>query len=168
MSNLTTMLVLEHGPSDAVVLAELQFDVKLKIWSCRGSISSSSFLFYCQFCTAFDIYACKILKTLSSVLNLATSNTLLWVYIMPQKCIIILRCLLYYGIKLCVLQVAQELAECISLPDGTIAQLSVARTLAKAEKVNIEPYSEDDWEILESRAELAEETILKQVFFVFF
>jgi peroxin-1 len=63
------------------------------------------------------------------------------------------------------LQVAQELAECISLPDGTIAQLSVARSLAKAEAVSIEPYSEDDWEILESRAELAEETILKQVVF---
>jgi len=63
------------------------------------------------------------------------------------------------------LQVAQELADCISLPDGTIAQLSVARSLAKADSVSIEPYSEDDWEILESRAELAEETILKQVAF---
>lgn len=66
-----------------------------------------------------------------------------------------------------VLQVAQELAECISLPDGTTAQLSVARSLAKADSVSIEPYSEDDWEILESRADLAEETILKQVFFAF-
>jgi peroxin-1 len=65
------------------------------------------------------------------------------------------------------LQVAQELAECISLPDGTTAQLSVARSLAKADSVSIEPYSEDDWEILESRADLAEETILKQVFFAF-
>nr|CAB3483787.1 unnamed protein product [Digitaria exilis] len=65
------------------------------------------------------------------------------------------------------IEVAQELAECISLPDGTIAQLSVARSLAKAEKVNIEPYSEDDWEILERRAELAEETILKQVGIVY-
>jgi len=65
------------------------------------------------------------------------------------------------------LQVAQELADCISLPDGSIAQLSVARSLAKADSVSIEPYSEDDWEILESRAELAEETILKQVVFGF-
>lgn len=65
------------------------------------------------------------------------------------------------------MQVAQELADCISLPDGTIAQLSVARSLAKADSISIEPYSEDDWEILESRADLAEETILKQVFFVF-
>ena len=63
------------------------------------------------------------------------------------------------------MQVAQELADCISLPDGTIAQLSVARSLAKADSVIIEPYGEDDWEILESRAELAEETILKQVVF---
>ncbi|KAK3122394.1 hypothetical protein QOZ80_8BG0669000 [Eleusine coracana subsp. coracana] len=61
------------------------------------------------------------------------------------------------------IEVAQELAECISLPDGTIAQLSVARSLAKADSVSIEPFSEDDWEILESRADLAEETILKQV-----
>ena len=59
------------------------------------------------------------------------------------------------------------MAECISLPDGTTAQFSVARSLAKADSVSIEPYSEDDWEILESRADLAEETILKQVFFAF-
>ncbi|KAL6858720.1 hypothetical protein ACP4OV_017722 [Aristida adscensionis] len=65
------------------------------------------------------------------------------------------------------IEVAQELAECISLPDGTIAQFSVARSLAKAESVSIEPFSEDDWEILESRAELAEETILKQVGIVY-
>ncbi|KAG2580635.1 hypothetical protein PVAP13_6NG359400 [Panicum virgatum] len=65
------------------------------------------------------------------------------------------------------IEVAQELADCISLPDGTIAQLSVARSLAKADSVIIEPYGEDDWEILESRAELAEETILKQVGIVY-
>ncbi|CAD6245663.1 unnamed protein product [Miscanthus lutarioriparius] len=65
------------------------------------------------------------------------------------------------------IEVAQELAECISLPDGTTAQLSVARSLAKADSVSIEPYSEDDWEILESRADLAEETILKQVGIVY-
>ncbi|KAL5231929.1 hypothetical protein ABZP36_030705 [Zizania latifolia] len=61
------------------------------------------------------------------------------------------------------IEVAQELAECISLPDGTTAQLSVSRSLAKADSVCIEPFSEDDWEILESRADLAEETILTQV-----
>ncbi|XP_062195469.1 peroxisomal ATPase PEX1-like [Phragmites australis] len=65
------------------------------------------------------------------------------------------------------IEVAQELAECISLPDGTIAQLSVARSLAKADSVSIEPFGEDDWEILESRADLAEETILKQVGIVY-
>jgi peroxin-1 len=65
------------------------------------------------------------------------------------------------------LQVAQELAECISLPDGTVAQLSVARSLTRADSVSIEPFSEDDWEILESRADLAEETILQQVFYTF-
>jgi peroxin-1 len=49
-----------------------------------------------------------------------------------------------------VLQVAQELAACISLPNETIAQLNVARSLAKADSVSIEPFNEDDWEILES------------------
>ncbi|KAL6646354.1 hypothetical protein ACP70R_017962 [Stipagrostis hirtigluma subsp. patula] len=65
------------------------------------------------------------------------------------------------------IEVAQELADCISLPDGTVAQFSVARSLAKAESVSIEPFGEDDWEILESRADLAEETILKQVGIVY-
>ncbi|TVU04575.1 hypothetical protein EJB05_47691, partial [Eragrostis curvula] len=65
------------------------------------------------------------------------------------------------------IEVAQELGECISLPDGTVAQLSVSRSLAKADSVSIEPFSEDDWEILESRADLAEETILKQVGIVY-
>jgi peroxin-1 len=45
--------------------------------------------------------------------------------------------------------------------------LSVARSLAKADSVCIEPFSEDDWEILESRADLAEETILTQVLFCY-
>ncbi|CAM0911659.1 unnamed protein product [Alopecurus aequalis] len=65
------------------------------------------------------------------------------------------------------IEVAQELAECISLPDGTVAQLSVARSLTRAVSVSIEPFSEDDWEILESRADLAEETILQQVGIVY-
>ncbi|VAI86987.1 unnamed protein product [Triticum turgidum subsp. durum] len=65
------------------------------------------------------------------------------------------------------IEVAQELAECISLPDGTIAQLSVAHSLTRADSVSIEPFSEDDWEILESRADLAEETILQQVGIVY-
>jgi hypothetical protein len=46
----------------------------------------------------------------------------------------------YHDIEWYVLQVAQELAECISLPDGTIAQLSVARSLAKADSVSIEHF----------------------------
>lgn len=65
------------------------------------------------------------------------------------------------------IEVAQELAECISLPDGTVAQLSVARSLTRADSVSIEPFGEDDWEILESRADLAEETILQQVGIVY-
>jgi hypothetical protein len=53
-----------------------------------------------------------------------------------------------------VLPVAQELATCISLPDGTIAQLNVARSLAKADSVSIELFNEGDWEILESHSDL--------------
>ena len=100
------------------------------------------------------------------VLSLVISNTLLWVYIIYAAKAHKKFAILFY--QWSVLQVAQELAECISLPDRTTAQLSVARSLAKADSVSIEPYSEDDWEILESRADLAEETILKQVFFPFF
>ncbi|XP_072966422.1 peroxisomal ATPase PEX1 isoform X1 [Typha angustifolia] len=61
------------------------------------------------------------------------------------------------------IEVAQRLAECISLQDHTKVQLTVIPVLPKAEFVTIEPSSEDDWEILELNSELAEEAILKQV-----
>ncbi|RWR98009.1 peroxisome biogenesis protein 1 isoform X1 [Cinnamomum micranthum f. kanehirae] len=61
------------------------------------------------------------------------------------------------------IEVAQQLAECISLPDRTEVQVKAAANLPKATLVMIEPSTEDDWEILELNSELAEEAILKQV-----
>lgn len=61
------------------------------------------------------------------------------------------------------MQVAQQLAECISLPDHTEVQVKAAANLPKATLVMIEPSTEDDWEILELNSEVAEEAILKQV-----
>lgn len=61
------------------------------------------------------------------------------------------------------IEVAQQLAECISLPDHTEVQVKAAANLPKATLVMIEPSTEDDWEILELNSELAEEAILKQV-----
>lgn len=68
------------------------------------------------------------------------------------------------------MQVAKQLAECISLPDRTEVQVKAAANLPKATLVMIEPSTEDDWEILELNSELAEEAILKQVcqLFMFF
>ncbi|KAJ3678322.1 hypothetical protein LUZ60_002125 [Juncus effusus] len=61
------------------------------------------------------------------------------------------------------IEVPQRLAECVSLQDGMKAKLKVIPELQKAEMVTIEPATEDDWEILESRPESAEEVILTQV-----
>ncbi|KAM0950778.1 putative AAA+ ATPase domain, ATPase, AAA-type, core, aspartate decarboxylase-like domain superfamily [Dioscorea sansibarensis] len=61
------------------------------------------------------------------------------------------------------IEVAQKLAECISLPDGTQVQVKTVANLPKAGEVSIEPNTEDDWEILELNSEHAEEAILKQV-----
>lgn len=49
------------------------------------------------------------------------------------------------------------------MPDRTSVQVKAAANLPRAALVIIEPDSEDDWEILELNAELAEEAILKQV-----
>ncbi|KAH7654466.1 peroxin-1 protein [Dioscorea alata] len=61
------------------------------------------------------------------------------------------------------IEVAQKLAECISLPDGTKVQVKAVANLPTAGEVSIEPSTEDDWEILELNSEHAEESILKQV-----
>ena len=62
-----------------------------------------------------------------------------------------------------ILQIARQFAECISLDEGTRVQVRALLNVAKASLVTIEPNSEDDWEVLELNAELAEAAILKQV-----
>lgn len=56
-------------------------------------------------------------------------------------------------------------AESISLPDGTVVQVRVLPNVPKATLVTVEPETEDDWEVLELNAELAEAAILSQVSF---
>ncbi|XP_009384181.2 peroxisomal ATPase PEX1 isoform X1 [Musa acuminata AAA Group] len=65
------------------------------------------------------------------------------------------------------IEVDQQLAECISLPDHSKVQVKAIANLPKADFVNIEPSGEDDWEILELNSEVAEEAILKQVGIVY-
>ncbi|XP_042500336.1 peroxisome biogenesis protein 1 isoform X2 [Macadamia integrifolia] len=65
------------------------------------------------------------------------------------------------------IEVAQQLAECISLPDHLMVQVRAISNLPKATLVMIEPNTEDDWEVLELNSELAEAAILKQVGIVY-
>lgn len=66
------------------------------------------------------------------------------------------------------MKVAQQFAECISLPDHISVQVRAVSNVVNATLVTIEPHSEDDWEVLELNAELAEASILKQVFLALF
>ncbi|CAA7027029.1 unnamed protein product [Microthlaspi erraticum] len=61
------------------------------------------------------------------------------------------------------IEVARVFAESISLPDGTVVQVRVLSNVPKATLVTVEPDTEDDWEVLELNAELAEAAILSQV-----
>ncbi|ESQ40798.1 hypothetical protein EUTSA_v10012497mg [Eutrema salsugineum] len=61
------------------------------------------------------------------------------------------------------IEVARVFAESISLPDGTVVHVRVLSNVPKATLVTVEPETEDDWEILELNAELAESAILSQV-----
>lgn len=61
------------------------------------------------------------------------------------------------------LQVAQQFGDCISLPDRARVQVQALSNVQKATLVTIEPSTEDDWEVLELNAELAEAAILNQV-----
>lgn len=61
------------------------------------------------------------------------------------------------------IEVAQQFAECISLPDHATVQVRAISNVPKATMVTIEPHSEDDWEVLELNAEHAEAAILNQV-----
>ncbi|PON46956.1 Peroxisome biogenesis factor, partial [Parasponia andersonii] len=61
------------------------------------------------------------------------------------------------------IEIAQQFAYCISLREGTRVEVRALPNVAKATLVTIEPNSEDDWEVMELNAELAEAAILKQV-----
>ncbi|XP_022954952.1 peroxisome biogenesis protein 1 isoform X1 [Cucurbita moschata] len=61
------------------------------------------------------------------------------------------------------IEVSKQFADCISLPDCTSVQVRAISNVPKATVVTIEPYGEDDWEVLELNAELAEAAILNQV-----
>ncbi|XP_010274105.1 PREDICTED: peroxisome biogenesis protein 1 [Nelumbo nucifera] len=65
------------------------------------------------------------------------------------------------------IEVAQQLAECISVPDGITVQVRAVANLPKATLVMIEPNSEDDWEVLELNSDHAEAAFLKQVGIVY-
>ncbi|XP_022142454.1 peroxisome biogenesis protein 1 isoform X2 [Momordica charantia] len=61
------------------------------------------------------------------------------------------------------IEVSKQFADCISLPDCIIVQVRATSYVPEATQVSIEPYSEDDWEVLELNAELAEAATLNQV-----
>ncbi|PIA25324.1 hypothetical protein AQUCO_11800013v1 [Aquilegia coerulea] len=61
------------------------------------------------------------------------------------------------------IEIAQQLADCISLPDHTIVQVRASSHLPKATEITIEPHGVDDWEVMELNSEHAEAVILKQV-----
>ncbi|KAL4559145.1 hypothetical protein LXL04_031279 [Taraxacum kok-saghyz] len=60
------------------------------------------------------------------------------------------------------IEIAQQFAECLHLPDHTTVRIKAIPSLPKAKSVTIEPDTEDDWEVLELNAEHAEAAILKQ------
>ena len=56
-----------------------------------------------------------------------------------------------------------KLAECLGLHDGTTLYLRALTDVANATSVEVEPATEDDWEILELNAGFVEDHILSQV-----
>ncbi|KAJ0805322.1 putative AAA+ ATPase domain, ATPase, AAA-type, core, aspartate decarboxylase-like domain superfamily [Helianthus annuus] len=65
------------------------------------------------------------------------------------------------------IQISQQFAECINLPDHTTVRIRAIPNIPKAKCVTIEPDTEDDWEVLELNAEHAEAAILKQAGIVY-
>ncbi|KAH7569666.1 hypothetical protein JRO89_XS06G0235800 [Xanthoceras sorbifolium] len=61
------------------------------------------------------------------------------------------------------IEVAQQFAECISMPDHMVVQVRVVSDVPKATLVTVEPVTEDDWEVLELNSEHAEAAMLSQV-----
>lgn len=61
------------------------------------------------------------------------------------------------------LQIAQQFGDCIGLREGTRVKVRALPNVAEATFVTIEPNTEDDWEVMELNAELAQAAILTQV-----
>ncbi|KAL8151630.1 hypothetical protein V2J09_021438 [Rumex salicifolius] len=62
-----------------------------------------------------------------------------------------------------VIEVSQQFADCIGLPDRSLVVVRALPNVPKASFVTIEPLTEDDWEVLELNSEAAESAILSQV-----
>ncbi|CAI0474536.1 unnamed protein product [Linum tenue] len=58
---------------------------------------------------------------------------------------------------------AIEFADCILLPDHLRVQVRVVSNVERAERVMVEPDTEDDWEVMELKAEFAEASMLSQI-----
>ncbi|CAN1761594.1 Peroxisome biogenesis protein 1 [Linum perenne] len=58
---------------------------------------------------------------------------------------------------------AIEFAECILLLDHSKVRVRVVSNVEHAERVTVEPDTEDDWEVMELKAEFAEASMLSQV-----
>ncbi|MCO5559635.1 hypothetical protein L7F22_013236 [Adiantum nelumboides] len=61
------------------------------------------------------------------------------------------------------IEISKRLADCLGLPCGARFHVRALRDVANAETVEVEPATEDDWEILELNAGFAENHILSQV-----
>ena len=61
------------------------------------------------------------------------------------------------------LQVSDKLAECMGLPAWAGVHVKALANIAHADRVVLEPVTEDDWEILELNAGFVEDHILSQV-----
>ncbi|ESW29810.1 hypothetical protein PHAVU_002G100600 [Phaseolus vulgaris] len=65
------------------------------------------------------------------------------------------------------IEVSPQFAECVSLPNHASVQVRAAPNVPHASLITIEPNTEDDWEILELNADLAEAIILNQLRIVY-
>eukprot|EP00292_Cryptomonas_paramecium_P012053 CAMPEP_0113698760 /NCGR_PEP_ID=MMETSP0038_2-20120614/22899_1 /TAXON_ID=2898 /ORGANISM="Cryptomonas paramecium" /LENGTH=291 /DNA_ID=CAMNT_0000621979 /DNA_START=18 /DNA_END=889 /DNA_ORIENTATION=- /assembly_acc=CAM_ASM_000170 len=60
------------------------------------------------------------------------------------------------------LEVPASLAECLGLPDGVNVEAIIRADILPCTRVDVEPVSSDDWEIIEIHAEQLEEQLLNQ------
>lgn len=61
------------------------------------------------------------------------------------------------------LEIPAVLADCLGIPDGAVAGVTVQTNVPAAVSVTVEPASSDDWEIVELHADYMEEQLLNQV-----